>query len=205
MENGVIGILRHSGWRTFPRRMLGYNLASGRVRVAKKAAVLNASQKEMVGKKFKVCGFNVFAETMNLNTSVIVDVSVLFLGKGKILVVMQPFGITNRLVQMQFAAWLASSPFTRCNMTFSPSQEEASAIPRVICSVRAHVKLELDRLLCLLNAHGPPYLILADFVGTLQLAFWLQKAFLGFEQDLRILRPQYRVFVFGLNPLEVGT
>jgi hypothetical protein len=80
-----------------------------------------------------MCCFNVIAKAMNLNARMIVDVGVLFLGDGKILVVMQPFGVTNCLIQMQFAAGLPSTPFTCRNMTFSPGKQKTSAIPSIVC------------------------------------------------------------------------
>src|SRR4051794_20959730 len=101
VKDSVIWILRHSSWRTLACWMLGYNLAGRRIRVSKKATVLNASQEKMIGQKLKVCGFDIFAKTMYLNASMVVDICMLFLGDGKILVIMQPFGVTNRLVQVQ--------------------------------------------------------------------------------------------------------
>ena len=87
VEDGVVRILGHSSWRTFACWVFSYYLASGCIGVSKKAAVLNASQKEMVWKKLKMGSFNVFAKTMNLNSSMIVDVGVLLLGDCEILVV----------------------------------------------------------------------------------------------------------------------
>lgn len=148
-------------------------------------------------------GLDMLVQTVQLDTSMIVYVDVFLLRDGEVLVVMQPFGVANRLSQLQLTTQFACSPVHRRNMTLSSRKQQVSAIPRIVCTIRSHVlQLQLEALLGCLDANILFDLILTDLVRPLQLPFRLDESGLILEQDLRILGLQRRIFVLGLDRLE---
>src|SRR5277367_1990279 len=105
----------------------------------------------------------------------VVDICVFLLGHGKVLIVVKPFRITNGLVEMQLASCLPSSPVASCNVSFPTCEEQTAPISCVVCHVRAHVKLEVEGLLRLLDSNGLLYFIRSDFISSLKLSLGLKE------------------------------
>ena len=100
VKDGIVRILGESSGRSFASRELGNNLPCGRIGVPQKSAVLNTSKQKVIGQELQVCDFDVLLETVDLDSDMVIDVCMLLLGHSKVLVVVQPFGVSDQLVQM---------------------------------------------------------------------------------------------------------
>lgn len=142
---------------------------------------------------------------MELDTVGVVYVDVLLLRHGKVLVVVKPPGISNRLAELQLTPQLPFPPFHRRNMSFSPSHQQIPSVAAVVEPVGAQLlKLELKPLLCCRNAHIVRDVVLADLVGAFKLVLGLEEAALVLEQDLSLLGLQGGLLVLRFEGGEVS-
>ena len=118
---------------------------------------------------------------------------------------MQPLRSPHRLSQLNLIPQPPVPPIHRRQMPLPPRQQQPLPIPRIITHIRPQFhQLELEPLPHRLQGHALLHLILPHLIRPLELTLVLQKPGFMLEQDLRIVRFQDRVFVFGFERFEVG-
>lgn len=122
---------------------------------------------------------------MELDTVRVVYIDVLLLRHSKVLVVVKPPGISNRLAKLQLTPQLPLPPFHSRNMPLPPCHQQIPSVAAIVEPVGAQLlQLELKSLLCRRNAHIVRDFVLANLVGAFELVLGLEEAALVLEQDL---------------------
>lgn len=141
---------------------------------------------------------------MELDAVGVVYVDVLLLRYGKVLVVVKPSGISNRLAELQLTPQLPLPPFHSRNVPFPPCHQQIPSVPAVVEPVGTQLlQPELKSLLRRRNAHIVRDVVLADLVGAFKLVLGLEEAALVFEQDLGLLGLQGGLLVLRFEGGEV--
>ena len=117
---------------------------------------------------------------------------------------MQPLRSPHRLPQLNLIPQPPIPPIHRRQMSLPPRQQQPLPISRIITHIRPQPQqLELEPLPRRLHRHALLHLILPHLIRPLELILGLQKPGFMLEQDLRIVRFQDRIFVFGFEGFEV--
>lgn len=146
-----------------------------------------------------------FSQVVQFHAVPVVDIYVLFLRHGKVLVVVQPFGVAYRLVELQFASELALAPVHGRDVTLASSQKQFAPVAAVVANVRSQViELQIEALLCRRHAHFCHDGLLREFPRLFQLVLCFEKSARVLQQDLGVFCLDRRILVLFFELLQVA-
>ena len=194
MDDGVVRVLSESSGSALLGTSLRNQFTGASVLPLQPACITNSREKEVVGKELHVGDFDVLVQVVNLDTAVIVDVDILFLGDSEVLVVVQPLSIPHSLTELQFTSQLATPPVHGRNMSLPASEQKILSVPGVILNIWPEaVELQLKSFLRSLDTNVACNVALSDLVCLFQLVLGLQESRRVFQKNFSILCLERRI------------